>query len=304
MNTPSMTLNEAVSEVLNLLTGLDLHYIPELDRYRAVVRHLNRALRSNSLEQEWSCYHAIHRGPAVAGARSYQLPAALRPRITSDDSVRLVDENGDPIVWAYFLPRDALHKYRRRGGLWSSTLGNSILFSRPLSEHEATLEVEVPVMREPKRLVMPVARENIETLDQSPTTAYIEQKRNFHYPDIVEEWVVEPGEIPYLLDDPELSLRKTQVDTQLIKAQPIDFFYPDLIVAKAAWFYAQSDPVMQPRVQALEDGYKSMMYQVIERDTNYTESPYLNEFIVPVRSGLHDHTHPLQHLHPHSDWRN
>jgi hypothetical protein len=43
------------------------------------------------------------------------------------------------------------------------------------------------------------------------------------------------------------------------------------------------------------------MYQVIERDDRNTDSPYLNEFFVPVQSGLE--THHFYHHHPHSDER-
>jgi len=37
-NEVRLTLDEAVAEVLGLLTGLDLTYEPELDRYRAITR--------------------------------------------------------------------------------------------------------------------------------------------------------------------------------------------------------------------------------------------------------------------------
>jgi hypothetical protein len=85
-----------------------------------------------------------------------------------------------------------------------------------------------------------------------------------------------------------------------IRNQPIDFPYPDLVVARAAFMYAQTDPVMQPRAQTLEDQYKNIMYQLIERDTASTETPYMNEFRLPVQNGLIPDYDP--HLHPHSDY--
>jgi hypothetical protein len=45
--------------------------------------------------------------------------------------------------------------------------------------------------------------------------------------------------------------------------------------------------MMQPRVQTLEEQYKDMMYQLIERDTNFTDSPNQNEFIVPVQNDIY-----------------
>ena len=47
-----LTLDEAVGEVLGLLTGMELAYDPQFDRYRTVTRFLNRALRQNALEHE------------------------------------------------------------------------------------------------------------------------------------------------------------------------------------------------------------------------------------------------------------
>ena len=73
-----------------------------------------------------------------------------------------------------------------------------------------------------------------------------------------------------------------------VHKQSIDFPYPDVIIARAAWYYAQADPVMQPRAQTLEEGYKDLMYQLIERDTNHTETPYQNAFTLPIQSGLVD----------------
>ena len=85
-----------------------------------------------------------------------------------------------------------------------------------------------------------------------------------------------------------------------IRKQLIDFPYPDVIVARAAYFYAQTDPVMQPRVQTLEGGYKDLMYQIIERDTSISDTPYQNSFTLPLENGLV----PVgeRHRHPHSDF--
>jgi hypothetical protein len=59
---------------------------------------------------------------------------------------------------------------------------------------------------------------------------------------------------------------------------------------------AQSDPVMQPRAQTLESEYKDLMYQIMERDSNNTDTPYQNPFILPVQGTLEPvnfHRHPL-----------
>ena len=73
-----------------------------------------------------------------------------------------------------------------------------------------------------------------------------------------------------------------------VRRQLIDFPYPDVVISRAAWYYAQADPVMQPRAQTLEEGYKDLMYQLIERDTNHTDTPYQNTFTLPLESGLVD----------------
>jgi hypothetical protein len=245
-----LTLDDAVAEVLGLLTGLDLEYDPELDRYRSITRQLNRALRANALENEWSYYAELRNiGNVTAGAQMYRLPASVRPRINDDDSVRLVDEDGLPARWAYYLPRDALHKYSDRPGLWCSITYRTLEFSRPLYESEEEFSIVVPVMREPIMFRLPEVGETV--------------------PDA-------------------------------IRQQEVDFFYPDLIVAKAAFYYAQADPVFQPRSQTLEQGYKDLMYQLIERDTKHTDSPYVNEFILPIESGLVPST--PEHRHPHAEW--
>src|SRR6478609_2651577 len=119
----AMTLREAVDEMLGQLTGLDLTYDPRLDRFRALTRQLNKALRLNALEKEWSFYHSTQVvGSADAGVSSVFISPEMRPRMVKDDAVRLVDDDGRILRWAYFLPRDALHKYQHRSGLWCSVV--------------------------------------------------------------------------------------------------------------------------------------------------------------------------------------
>ena len=245
-----MDLDEAVAEVLNMLTGLDLTYDPELDRYRSITRALNRALRANALDAEWSWYASTQSiGTTSCGEAILPLPSSLRPRIINDDAVRLIDCDGHVCRWAYFLPRDALHKYAGKIGLWCSAERQALVFNRPFIEGEQDLDVQVPVMREPIMFRLP----GIGT------------------------------EVP-----------------DHIREQPIDFAYPDVVITRAAYFYAQTDPVMQPRVQTLEQSYKTLMYQLIERDTQSTDSPYINEYILPLVNGLvgEDTTHH----HPHSNY--
>jgi hypothetical protein len=246
-----LTLDDAVAEVLGQLTGLDLTYEPELDRYRSITRQLNRALRSNALENEWSYYAStVSAGCARSGATQVWLSPTVRPRIINDDAVRLVDGDGLVVRWAYFLPRDALHKYQdgQHGDLRVSVTKQTLDFSRPFRETEDGLDIQVPVMREPKMFRLP-----------GTGTA-----------------------VP-----------------AAIRKQLIDFDYPDVIIARAAYYYAQTDPVMQPRVQTLEAVYKDLMYNLIERDTRNTDSPYINETIVPVQNGLVPDM--FQHWHPHAN---
>lgn len=255
----TLTLDEAVVEVLGLLTGMDLTYAPELDRYRAVTRALNRALRANALEKEWGYYSdTISAGTATTGATTATLQTTSRPRIINDDAVRLVDNENRIHTWAYFLPRDSLHKYGdRSGGLWVSSRREQLLFSRPFYSSENGLDIQVPVQREPLMFRLP--------------------------------------------DQPEDPIDPLIPVSDAIRNQPVDFGFPDVIIARAAFMYAQTDPVMQPRAQSLEAQYKDLMYQLIERDDRHTDSPYLNEFFVPVQSGLS--LGYLKHGHPHSDER-
>lgn len=255
-----MTLEEAVEEVLGALTGMDLQYMPELDRFQAITRALNKAMRLNALEKEWSYYSGDHvMATTTAGEQDFYLSSTVRPRMVGDDAARLVvpgDEHDHTVRWAYYLPRDALSKYEYREGLWCSVVRNQLRFSRPLWEAEGDLDVHIVGMREPRMFRLP--RPLVPT-DPNP--------------------VVPPE----------------------ILNQEIDFSYPDVITMRAAYLYAQTDPVMQPRVQTLEAQYKDLMYQCIERDDRNTDSPYMNEFFVPIQAGIHSHT--SIHGHPHADER-
>lgn len=254
----ALTLDEAVKEVLGLLTGLDLTYDPQLDRYNAITRQLNRALRANALEKEWSYYSSLTSvGPAVEGETSLYLPASLRPRIIRDDAVLLVDDSGHAVRWAQFLPRDAIYKQPHRGGLRASIVRNELIFSRAFVAEEDGLDIQVPTMREPIMFRLP-----------------------------------EQPEDP---DDPLVDVPDD------IRLQEVDFQYPDIIILRAAWQYAQTDPVMQPRAQSLEAQYKDLMYQAIERDDRATDSPDMNPFFVPIQGGLY--TEHFDHYHPHADER-
>ena len=196
--------------------------------------------------------------PGAANSVSLVLRSSRRPRITSDDAVRLVTDEGKPVVWAYFLPRDAIHKYQSYQGLWCAVTRNTIRFSRPLTSSEEGLEIQVPVMREPILFQIPAAPED-----------------------------------PYAA--------RTPIPLE-VRQQLLDFPYPDLITLRAAHLYAQTDPVMQPRVQTIEAQYKDLMYQVMERDERNTDTPYLNDFELPLVNGIDGFGSPGPR-HPHSDVR-
>ncbi len=254
-----MSLDECVDEILSNLTGLELRYQPELDRYRAVTRQLNRALRAVALEREWSYYSDIEEiGVAHAGVQDLEIRSTIRPRIVGDDSVRLCDENGVPRVWAYFLPRDAIEKYPARRGLWVSSTRTSLHFSRPFQQHEEGLRIQVPVMREPKMFRLP----------RDPET--------------------DTGTLVPVPDE--------------IREQPLDLEFPDLVLAKAQYFYEQSDTVMQPRAQTLDEEYKTLFYALNERDDRNTDAPYLNDFAVPIQGDVNGSSF-WDRNHPHSDDR-
>lgn len=255
----AMSLDQCVDDILGMLYGLELRYDPNQDRYRSITRQINRALRANALEREWSYYSSIEEiGVARAGVQDVEMRATVRPRIIGDDSVRLCDDNGVPVVWAYFLPRDAGEKYGSRRGLWCSITRQSLHFSRPFQQHEEGLRIQVPVMREPRLFRLPPAPEgDTGTVDPVP---------------------------------------------QEIRDQLLDFDYPDVVLQRAAYFYAQTDPVIQPRVQTLEEEYKNTFYALNERDDRNTDSPYLNDWNVPIEGNIHDGGYWPSHQ-PHADER-
>lgn len=249
-----MTLKEAVAEVLNFLTGLDLEYNSSQDRFQSITRTLNRALRAVALEHEWSYYSSTEEvGTFAEGVLDYDLNSSLRPRIINDDAVRLVDDDGNVKLWAYVLPRDALHKYGHIRRLSCAFTRSTLTFNRAPFTQEVGLHIMVPAMREPKMFEVPEGN----------------------------------GEIP-----------------KRVLNQLVDFDYPDLVIAKAAYMYAQTDPVMQPRAQTLEATYKDIMYQLIERDDRHTDTPYQNDFFVPIMNDIRGSSALfMPHGHPHADGR-
>jgi hypothetical protein len=237
------TLDDAVAEVLGSLTGLDLSWVPELDKYQAVTRALNKALRLNATELNWSFYASVEDvGPARAGERLVVLRNSVRPRIIKDDAVRLVNTEGRALVWAYFLPRDSLHKYPVQQGLWCSVTGQNLEFSRPFHNGEEGLNIQIPVMREPTMFRLPKQPE-----------------------DVNEPLVEVPADV---------------------REQLVDFNYPDLIIARASYLYAQTNPLWQPRVQTLEANYKDLFYSLKERDEANTDTPYQNEWNIGIESDI------------------
>ena len=254
-----MTLDECVDEVLGMITGLDLSYVPEHDRYRSVTRAINRALRSNAMEREWSYYSSTEEvGTARQGVQDVELRSSLRPRIIGDDAVRLVGRDGKTRVWAYFLPRDAIEKYPSRRGLWVASSRQSLHFSRPFTMAEDGLRILLPVMREPKMFRLPPHPED----DETPVST-----------------------VP-----------------QEVRDQLLDFEYPDLVLMRAAYNVVQADPVQQPRAQTLEEQYKDLFYALNERDDRNTDSPFMNEYFVPIQSGITATSYQDYH-HPHADER-
>lgn len=241
----AMTLEDAVAEVIGYLEGIDLQLVPEHDRFQSITRQINRALRSCALENEWSYYSDLEHVATISSSdQTITLRRAIRPRVTGDDAVQLCKPGTlTPLVWAYFLPRDAIHKYNNRDGLKVSYTRQTLMFSRPFYERELGLDVYVPVMREPKQFRLPRMGQPV----------------------------------------PEETLE-----------QLVDFDYPDLIIMRAAYFYAQTDPILQPRVQTLEANYKELMYALVERDTRSTDAPYQNDYSLGIQSGIGGQTdHPF-----------
>ena len=243
----ALTLDMAVSEVLNLLTGHALNYVPEHERYYAITQTINRALRLIATEAEWSYYSSTEEvGISRAGDRTIELPPTVRPRILIDDSVRFEDDNGHPNLWAHFLPREALNKVPDRSQLWVAHNRSSLDFSRPLHLGEQGLHIMVPVMREPRMFRLPLRP--VDPLE--PITP-----------------------VP-----------------QEVRDQLVDFEWPDMVVLKAGWLYAQTDPIMQPRVQTLEASYNDIMYAMKDRDTKFTDMPHMNPYDVPVEGNIYGTT--------------
>jgi len=253
----AMTLDEAVAEVMGLLVGLDMELVPERDAYQSITRQLNRALRSVALDNEWSYYSSTENvGTVTQGVQAVPMRSTIRPRIINDDAVRLVHpETQQVCVWAYWLPRDALHKYTGTE-LKAAHTRSTLEFSRPFFSGEAGLEIHVPVMREPKMFLLPKQPEN-----------------------------------------PEEALVEVPVD---VREQLVDFDYPDLVIRRAAYYYAQTNPMWQPRVQTLEANYKELMYALTERDTRNTDTPYQNEWHMGIEG---DATSNQYRAHrPSADW--
>ena len=241
----AVNLDDAVREVYSSLTGLDLALVPELNKYNAITRQLNKALRLNATELNWSYYSSVEEiGIAHEGDKQMVLRAAVRPRIIRDDAVRLVNEAGRPVKWAYFLPRDALHKYPIEAGLFCSVTNSSVEFNRPFWGAEDGLRVQIPVMREPNMFRLPTQPE-----------------------DVNEPLVTVPEDV---------------------REQLVDFQYPDLIISRAMYLYAQTNPVWQPRVQTLEANYKDLFYSLKERDESNTDTPYMNDWSLGIESGISD----------------
>src|SRR5690606_14947283 len=100
-------------------------------------------------------------------------------------------------------------------------------------------------------------------------------------------------------EDPDEPLADVPME---IRQQLLDFDQPDVVLQRAAYFYAQTDPVMQPRVQTLENEWKQTFYALNERDDRNTDAPFLNEFAVPIQSDVND-TSYQDYRHPHADDR-
>lgn len=244
-----VTLRKGVDEVLAILTGLDLEYEQDSDTFLVIARQLNRAVQDNALDQEWSYYSDVEEpGKARKGENVVYLRQTVRPRQINDDSVRLC-KDGIPVQWAYFLPRDALHKYAGDPGLWCASVRDKIVFSRPFNEWEDGLDIEVPIMREPRLFD--------------------------------------------LTEDP------------IDENQELDFDFPNIVVMRAAYYYAQTHPLFQPRAQTLEQQMNNMKYALVERDERQTDSVILNDIILPMDSDINGGNGVWRApAHPHARGRN
>lgn len=175
----AMSLRDAVNEVHNILTGLDLVYEDRYDIFHATVRQLNRSLRNVALEDEWAWYaEDVEAGTTTAGQTSVELDAGYRPRIQQDDAVRLVNSDGLAVRWAYYLPRDSLSKYLHSPELRVAVTRNQITFSRPLQNFEAGLKIVVPAMREPRQTRLPDSGQRL-------SDAELNRSIDTEYPDMI-----------------------------------------------------------------------------------------------------------------------
>lgn len=163
----TMTLEEAVSEVHNILTGLDLTYDDRYDIFHATVRQLNRSLRAVALLEDWGWYvEELDLGLTTQGMTSVEVDRRYRPRVGQDDAVRLIDPNSGLVrYWAYYLPRDSINKYAARRELRVAFTKNTLTFSRPLQGFESGLSLRVTCMREPRQTRIPPAGEELTTVE-------------------------------------------------------------------------------------------------------------------------------------------
>lgn len=176
----SISLREAVAEVHNILTGLDLSYDDRYDIFHACVRQLNRSLRTVALEEDWGWYaDDLLLGVVSEGDQTFSVPPNVRLRVRQDDAIRLVDPATKKTVrWAYFLPRDSLSKYWAAPELRAAFVRNNVVLSRPLLAREEGLEVWATVMREPRQTTIPDSGTKIPDADLS-------RPLDFENPDMV-----------------------------------------------------------------------------------------------------------------------
>ena len=73
-----------------------------------------------------------------------------------------------------------------------------------------------------------------------------------------------------------------------VREQLVDFDNPRLVIKRAAWLFAQTQPLWQPRVQTLEAAYKDAMFNLLERDKRNTDSPFMNEWNLPISNSIND----------------
>lgn len=176
-----LTLQDAILEVHNVLTGLNLSFVDNTDIFHATARQINRSLRHITLENEWGWYAVEHdAGLSTEGQTEIQLPRSLRPRIEPDDAVRFTygGPDGATVAWAYFLPRDSTSKYEYQRVLKVQATRNTIRFSRPLLKSESGLSLIVPAMREPRQFELPPSGEEFK---QTQLIA----KLDFEFPDLI-----------------------------------------------------------------------------------------------------------------------